>query len=110
MGTQRIGQGLTGQGPLGVALQDSGSTPPRVYVRDGRGLVLVLPVRADAVSDVRRHLENRGAPGACDVELVDDHGRVTTRWGSFAHPGEAAALGVVLLGTDPDPRTARVVA
>lgn len=105
MATQR-----TGRGPLGVALQDSGTAPPRVYVRDGRGLVLVLPVSADAVPDVRRHLQDPGAPAPCDVELVDDHGRVTTRWGSFRHPGEAAALGLVLLGTDPAGQTARVVA
>lgn len=94
---------------LGVDLQDSANAPARVYVRDGHGLVLVLPVREGAVADVRRHLENT-TDEACDVELLDDQGRVLSRWGSFRRRGEAEALGVVLLGADRNLARARVVA
>lgn len=105
MAKQRIGRG-----PLTVALEDAGTTHPRLYVRDGSGLVMVLPVHVDALPDVRHHLSHRTQEVLCDVELVDEHGTVASRWGSFAHPGEAAAVAVVLLGADRCLADARVVA
>ena len=105
MAKQRIGRG-----PLSVALEDQGTTHPRLYVRDGSGLVMVLPVHVDALPDVRRHLEEPAAEEVCDVELLEESGAVASRWGSFPHRGEAAALAVVLLGSDRTLVEARVVA
>ncbi len=104
MAKQRIGRG-----PLSVALEDQGTTHPRLYVRDGSGLVMVLPVHVDALPDVRRHLDEPVGEELCDVELVDEAGAVASRWGSFAHRGQAAALAVVLLGSDRTLVDARVV-
>ncbi|GAB3467877.1 hypothetical protein AB1207_12240 [Kineococcus endophyticus] len=105
MAKQRIGRG-----PLSVALEDQGTTHPRLYVRDGSGLVMVLPVHVDALPDVRRHLEEPVGEQLCDVELLDEAGTVASRWGSFAHRGQAGALAVVLLGSDRTLVDARVVA
>ncbi|MEW1959101.1 hypothetical protein [Kineococcus sp. NPDC059986] len=106
MAKQRIGRG-----PLNVALEDQGTTHPRLYVRDGSGLVMVLPVHVDALPEVRRHVEDAATEGQlCDVELFDEAGNVASRWGSFAHRGEAAALALVLLGSDRTLVDARVVA
>ena len=105
MAKQRIGRG-----PLDVALEDTATSHPRLYVRDGSGLVMVLPVHVDSLPDVRAHLASPGAGEACDVELLDESGQVASRWGSFACPGQAAALAVVLLGSDRSLVDARVVA
>ncbi|MEZ0166722.1 hypothetical protein AB2L27_18340 [Kineococcus sp. LSe6-4] len=104
-----------GRGPLHVALEDQGTTHPRLYVRDGSGLVMVLPVHLDVLPDVRRHLEEpspepQDDQEVVDVELLDEAGAVASRWGSFAHRGQAAALAVVLLGSDRTLVQARVVA
>jgi len=99
-----------GHGPLTVALQDQGTTHPRLYVRDGSGLVMVLPVHLGSVPTVRTHLREVGDEEVCDVEMIDERGRVESRWGSFAHPGEAAAVGRVLLDSDRRLTDARVVA
>ena len=105
MAKQRIGHG-----PLEVALEDTTTSHPRMYVRDGSGLVMVLPVHVDSLHDVRAHLDDPGAGESCDVELIDEQGRVASRWGSFACPGQAAALAVVLLGSDRTLVDARVTA
>lgn len=71
---------------------------------------MVLPVHVDSLRDVRAHLDDPGAGESCDVELIDEKGQITSRWGSFACPGQAAALAVVLLGSDRSLVDARVVA
>ncbi|MBB2899711.1 hypothetical protein FHR75_000499 [Kineococcus radiotolerans] len=105
MAKQRIGRG-----PLDVALQDTPTSHPRLYVRDGNGLVVVLPVPPRSLPAVRVHLDRSGPGRECDVELVDDRGEVASRWGVFTDPGAAAALAAVLIGTDRDLVGARVVA
>jgi hypothetical protein len=105
MAKQRIGHG-----PLAVALEDPGTTHPRLYVRDGSGLVMVLPVHVGSVPIVRTHLRELGREEVCDVELIDERGDLASRWGSFAHPGEAAAVARVLMDSDRTLREARVVA
>ncbi len=99
-----------GRGPLTVALEEHGTTEPRLYVRDGKGMVVVMPVPADTLPDVRRHVQDPGPAQACDVELVDDHGQPASRWGSFAYRGAAAALAAVLMGIDRSLAGVRFVA
>ncbi|WP_432514980.1 hypothetical protein [Kineococcus sp. SYSU DK001] len=101
----------TGRGPLTVDLEGAGTARPRLYVRDGSGLVVVLPVPDRAVPVVRAHLagpEERA--GECDLELLDERGQVALRWGSFTRAGRAAALAAVLLACDRTLAAARVVA
>ena len=100
----------TGRGPLVVTLQDTAPAHPRLTVRDGNGLLVVLPVAVKALPAVRAHLDRSGPGRACDLELVDERGEVASRWGTFTAPGAAAAVAVALLGADRELVDARVVA
>ncbi|WP_432543551.1 hypothetical protein [Kineococcus sp. SYSU DK002] len=99
----------TGRGPLTVDLRGAGTAQPRLYVRDGSGLVLVLPVPERAVPAVRAHLAGPDDRRDCDLELLDERGQVASRWGSFPRAGRAAALAAVLLARDRTLAAARVV-
>ncbi|WP_432523992.1 hypothetical protein [Kineococcus sp. SYSU DK006] len=101
----------TGRGPLEVRLEGPTSTLPRLYVRDGHGLVLVLAVPDEALAPVRAALAGSGAAGAgaCDLELLDDRGGVASRWGHFPDAGQAGAVAAVLLHSGRGYAGARVV-
>ncbi|NAZ78034.1 hypothetical protein GTQ99_21865, partial [Kineococcus sp. T13] len=107
----------TGRGPLEVRLEGPTSTRPRLYVRDGHGLVLVLAVPDEALAPVRAALADPGAgagagepgAGACDLELLDDRGGVASRWGRFPDAAQAGAVAAVLLHSGRGYAGARVV-
>ncbi|WP_432545097.1 hypothetical protein [Kineococcus sp. SYSU DK002] len=94
-----MGRRLVGRGPVTVEVL-ADPLRSQLVLRDDAGVVELLPIRPDVLPRVRQGLHEDTSGGACLVELRDDDGTVRERWGTFAGPGGAAAVGLTLLAAD----------